>query len=139
METMIKIVNAVDLTIRKSWSQSLPVECAVTQNEFLYKRTRIFAMTATKYQKGTKIAYVQHHSGKLVEDEIWLVRQGYYHMPSDDYLHDENIVGAVIDGKRVANDLFSHERTKIVERAKREQALADQWVAGTIEVRDYTK
>lgn len=96
-------------------------------------------MAASKYPEGTKIAYVEHHSGKLVEDEIWLVREGYYHMPSDDYLHDENIVGAVIDGKRVANDLFQIERKEIIERATRQLALADQWATGIAEAHDYSK
>lgn len=95
-------------------------------------------MTASKYLKGTKVAYIEHHSGKLVEDEIWLVRQGYYHMPSDDYLHDENIVGAVIDGKRVPNDLFRQERKEIVDRAIRELEIADQWAKGNAEALDYT-
>ncbi len=96
-------------------------------------------MTASKYPKGTKVAYIEHHSGKLVEDEIWLVRQGYYHMPSDDYLHDENIIGAVIDGKRIPNELFRQERKEIVDRAIRELGLADQWANGNAEARDYTK
>lgn len=96
-------------------------------------------MAASKYPEGTKIAYVEPHSGKLVEDEIWLVREGYYHMPGDDYLHDENIVGAVIDGKRVANDLFQIERKEIIERATRQLALADQWAAGSAEAHDYSK
>ncbi|TLX17180.1 hypothetical protein [Rhizobium sp. MHM7A] len=95
-------------------------------------------MTASKYPKGTKIAYIEHHSGKLVEDKIWLVRQGYYHMPSDDYLHDENIIGAVIDGKRVANDLFQIERKEIIERATQQLVLADQWAAGSTEAHDYS-
>ena len=95
-------------------------------------------MTAIKYPAGTKIAYIDHHSRKLVEDEIWLVRRGYYHMPSDDYLHDENIVGAVIDGKRVPNELFKRERKKTVDRAIRELTLSDQWASGEAEARDYT-
>lgn len=96
-------------------------------------------MTASKYPQDTKVAYIEHHSGKLVEDEIWLVRQGYYHMPSDDYLHDENIIGAVIDGKRIPNELFRQERKEIVDRAIRELGLADQWAKGNAEARDYTK
>jgi hypothetical protein len=99
----------------------------------------LFEMSASKYLKGTRIVYIQHHSGKLVEDEIWLVRQGYYHMPSDDYLHDENIVGAVIDGKRVPNDLYTSERKEIVERAAQQLALASQWAAGSAEAHDYSK
>lgn len=95
-------------------------------------------MTASKYQKGTKVAYVEHHSGKLIEDEIWLVRQGYYHMPSDDYLHDEDIVGAVIDGKRVSNDLYQAERKEIVQRALQQLALANHWADGSAEARDYS-
>jgi hypothetical protein len=86
-------------------------------------------MSARKYPAGTKIAYIEHHSGKLVEDEIWLVREGYYHMPSDDYLHDENIIGAIVNGKRVANDLFVKERQDAIARADRELEAAEKWAA----------
>jgi hypothetical protein len=84
-------------------------------------------MSAKKYTAGTEIAYIEHHSGKLVEDKIWLVREGYYHMPSDDYLHDENIIGAVVEGKRVENDLFTKERKDSIARATKELRAAEQW------------
>ncbi|MCV9964836.1 hypothetical protein OIU34_23365 [Pararhizobium sp. BT-229] len=84
-------------------------------------------MSASKYQAGTKIAYVDTHTQKVVEDEIWLVRQGYYHMPNDDYLHDENIIGAVVDGKRVTNELFKQERQDTIARANRELEAAEEW------------
>jgi hypothetical protein len=86
-------------------------------------------MTARKYTAGTRIAYFDHHTRQIVEDEIWLVREGYYHMPTDDYLHDENIIGAVVDGKRVMNDLFTTERQDIIARASRELEGAAKWGA----------
>ncbi|MBY3433692.1 hypothetical protein HFN89_05965 [Rhizobium laguerreae] len=86
-------------------------------------------MAASKYQAGTRIAYFAHDTKKIVEDEIWLVRQGYYHMPSDDHLHDENIIGAVVGGKRVMNDLFTTERQALIARANRELEGAEKWGA----------
>jgi hypothetical protein len=84
-------------------------------------------MAASKYQAGTKIAYFDFHAQKVVEDEIMLVRQGYYHMPSDDYLHDENIIGAIVGDVRVRNDLFKKEREDIITRANRELEAAEKW------------
>jgi hypothetical protein len=86
-------------------------------------------MAASKYQAGNIIAYFDHSTRKIVEDEIWLVRQGYYHMPTDDYLHDENIIGHVVDGKRVMNELFTAERHDIIARASRELEGAAKWGA----------
>ncbi|MCZ7860992.1 hypothetical protein O9X98_06200 [Agrobacterium salinitolerans] len=84
-------------------------------------------MTAFQYQAGTRIAYVDLHTKKVVEDEIWLVRQGYYHMPNDEYLHDENIIGAVVGGKRIVNELFRKERQAAINRANRELEAAEKW------------
>ncbi|MNL56152.1 hypothetical protein D3C87_1796250 [compost metagenome] len=50
-------------------------------------------------------------------------------MPNDDYLHDENIIGAVVDGKRVTNELFRKERQDTIIRASRELAAAEKWGA----------
>ena len=84
-------------------------------------------MSASKYQAETRIAYIDLHTKEVVEDEIWLVPQGYYHMPNDEYLHDENIIGAVIGGKRVANKLFKKERQDTIIRANRELEAAEKW------------
>jgi hypothetical protein len=84
-------------------------------------------MTAKKYEKGTRIAYFDCHQKKVVEDEIWLVRQGYYHMPSDDYLHDENIIGSIVDGKRVPNPLFTQDRHDTIDLAQQELSAAAEW------------
>lgn len=85
-------------------------------------------MAASKYLAGTKVVFFDRHQLKLVQDEIWLVRQGYYHMPNDDYLHDEDIVGAIVDGKRVLNDLFQQDRVATITMINRELAAADQWI-----------
>lgn len=87
-------------------------------------------MAADRYSAGTLVAFVDHRTKKIVEDKIWLVRRGYYHMPSDDYLHDENIVGSIVDGKRIPNDLFVKDREEIVANAEQQMLLAKSWSIG---------
>lgn len=88
-------------------------------------------MSASQYSAGTRVAYFNPYEDKVVEDEILLVRQGYYHMPSDDYLHDENIIGAIVDGKRIVNRLFNKDRDDTIKRAQLELQAAAYWAVGT--------
>lgn len=84
-------------------------------------------MSASKYKAGTRVAYLNHSKDAIVFDDIWLVRKGYYHMPSDDYLHDEDILGCIIDGKRIPNDLYIADRKADADRLVQEIDMFERW------------
>ncbi len=85
-------------------------------------------MSATRFTANTKIAYFNRHTKEIVVDRIWLVRDGYYHMPDDNYLHDEDIIGFYNDGKRIINDLYLKDRNSQLLLLNQELDAAGHWM-----------
>ncbi len=63
-------------------------------------------MSATRYTAGTKVVYYDENDDDFIEDVILIVREGYYQMPSDDYVDDEAIVAAIVNGKYEINSAY---------------------------------
>lgn len=84
-------------------------------------------MTATKYKAKTRVAYINPETNAITCDDIWLVRDGYYHMPDDHYLYDETIIGSIEDGKHIPNDLYITEKTREFDQIKQDIALFEAW------------
>lgn len=84
-------------------------------------------MSAIMYQAGARVAFIDENTQTVIEDDIWKVRQGYYHMPGDQHLRDEDIVGSVVDGRKIANPLFTRERAQIAARASADIQKSADW------------
>jgi hypothetical protein len=90
-------------------------------------------MTATKYKAKTRVAYINPETNAITCDDIWLVRDGYYHMPDDHYLYDETIIGSIEDGKHIPNDLFISEKKRERQQIMQEIELYEEWAAKAVE------